>query len=291
MLRRVFVVTLVLAVLASPATAGIAPGPILSAAPSHYVTVDGARVHYKSVGKGRSTIVFIHGWGGDLNVWREQVAALHAKARLILIDLPGHGRSDKPSSYSMRGFAKAVNAVLKHENVDNAVLVGHSMGGLVVSTVDRIYPARSRAVVTVDAPLRYVFTPESAKSFVDQFRGDDYQAHVGKFFDFLLAKATPEIRDDVKSAALATPHEVLVGAMESFVDPAAWTEEKMSVPLLCVVAASPNWTPQYEEFVRALSPEVTYVTIDNADHFLMIDTPKAFNEPLLRFLAAHHWIR
>lgn len=288
---RVVVATLLLAVLASPLAAGIAPGPILSAAPSQYVTVDGARVHYKSAGKGRSTIVFVHGWGGNMNVWREQVAALHAKARLIVIDLPGHGGSQKPASYSMRGFAKAVNAVLTREHVEHAILVGHSMGALVVRTVERFYPARSRAVVTVDGPLRNVFTPDFAKSFVDKFRGDDYQTTVGKFFDMLLVHATPELRDEVKSAAVATPHEVLIGAMEALTDPAAWTEEKMSVPLLCVVAASPNWNAQYEEFVRGLSPDTTYASIDGVDHFLMIDAPKAFNETFERFLAAHKWIR
>lgn len=292
MLRTLAFAALLSAIPASPITAGIAPGPILSAAPSQYVTVDGARVHYKTVGRGRTAIVFVHGWGGEMNVWREQVAALHMKARLVLIDLPGHGLSGKPKSYSVRGFANAVNGVLTKARVEHAVLVGHSMGALVVRTVDRFYPARAGAVVSVDGAMRYLFaSPEQARGFANMFHGDNYQTVIGNFFNVMLNHATPELREEIKSAALATPHEALTGIMDSMVDPASWKEDKISVPVLVVAAASPQLTPDYEQYVRELGPDVTYEVIPDADHFLFIDSPAVFNAKLEAFLLAHKWIR
>jgi pimeloyl-ACP methyl ester carboxylesterase len=282
---------LLIAVFAASAVAEIAPGPILATAPSRFVRVDGAKVHYKIVGNGRNAIVFVHGWGGNMNVWREQVAALHDKARLVLIDLPGHGKSEKPATYSMRTFAKAVAAVLTHARVEQAILVGHSMGALVVRNVDRFYPGSSRGVIAVDGALLLMLPPEQAKGFVDGFRGDDWQAKAGKFFDALLSHATPALREEVRDAALAMPHDVMVKTMEAYLDPSGWTDEKISVPLLVIVSASPQWTPEYEARVRALGSDVTFESIKNADHFLFIEDPARFNEPMKHFLAAHHWIR
>lgn len=100
-----------------------------SAGESHYASLDGARIHYQSYGKGREALVFIHGWSCDLSHWRDQVADFQGRNRVIAVDLPGHGQSDKPKlAYTMDLFARAVDAVLRDAQVDRAVLVGHSMG-------------------------------------------------------------------------------------------------------------------------------------------------------------------
>src|SRR6266404_5911527 len=102
------------------------------------VVYDGARVHYESYGKGKDAVVFIHGWTCDLSFWRGQ-APVYQKHRSLLIDLPGHGQSDKPEvSYTQERFARAVDAVMRDAGVDRAVLVGHSMGGPVALTFLRL---------------------------------------------------------------------------------------------------------------------------------------------------------
>src|SRR6185436_7785884 len=92
-------------------------------------TYDGAKVHYESYGTGKEAIVFIHGWTCDLTFWRGQ-APVYEKHRALLIDLPGHGQSEKPEvAYSQERFARAIDAVMRDAGVESAVLVGHSMGG------------------------------------------------------------------------------------------------------------------------------------------------------------------
>ena len=105
-------------------------------AQSHFISVGANRIHYVTVGHGNHAIVFVLGWACNLGFWREQVPALVDKGRLILIDLPGHGLSDKPqTAYSMDFFAEAVLAVLRDARVDKATFIGHSMGGAVVCRV------------------------------------------------------------------------------------------------------------------------------------------------------------
>src|SRR5260370_4786748 len=112
---------------------------------------DGSRVHYESYGEGKDAVVFIHGWTCDLTFWRGQ-ARIYEKHRSILIALPGHGQSDKPAvPYTQERFARAVEAVMRDAGVERAVLVGHSMGGPVGLPFVRLFPAKAKALVLVDA--------------------------------------------------------------------------------------------------------------------------------------------
>src|SRR5689334_13864886 len=93
-----------------------------SAAKSHFASFGTNKVHYLTAGKGHPVIVFVHGWSCNASFWREQAPAFADKARLIFIDLPGHGKSDKPHVYyTMDFFASSVLAVLRHENIREAI--------------------------------------------------------------------------------------------------------------------------------------------------------------------------
>ena len=88
-----------------------APAEPLASAPSRFASLDGIRIHYKSLGEGSEALVFVHGWSCNLDFWRYQVPAFSGKARLLLIDLPGFGESDRPRlAYTMNLFARSVDA-------------------------------------------------------------------------------------------------------------------------------------------------------------------------------------
>src|SRR5271154_6917698 len=132
---------------------------------SHFISHGANRIHYVPAGKGNRTIVFIHGWACNLGFWREQVTALADKARLILIDLPGHGQSDKPQTvYTMDFFAETVLSVLLAAKVDKAIFIGHSMGGAVIARVHHHAPEKVAALVSVDGLLcRLYEKPEAGR--------------------------------------------------------------------------------------------------------------------------------
>ena len=101
----------------------------ISALRSEYVNIDSCRVHYKVSGDGPATIVYIHGFGCDMNTWDCQYKAFRRDFRQVFIDLPGYGQSDKPHvNYTLQYFADAVTAVLDKIGAGDVVLVGHSLG-------------------------------------------------------------------------------------------------------------------------------------------------------------------
>lgn len=273
-----------LALLLSPPAAGVQPRQPLESVPSRYASLDGARVHYKSMGTGAQALVLVHGWTCDLTFWRAQAPDLALRTRLILVDLPGHGLSDKPQlAYSMPLMARGVLAVLDQEHVTEAVLVGHSMAALVVRHALELQPRRVRGLVLVDGSLRpYFKTREAGERFRAPFRAD-FAAALGKAIDSFTAGMRPADRARVKAAMLGTSAHVGLSAMEGMHDPAAHLGTPIAVPLGAIVADSAHWAG-YEAFLRGLQPRLDYRVMKGVGHFLMIDKPDEFNALLVSVL-------
>src|SRR5262249_32612580 len=160
----------------------------------------------------KTALVLVHGWTCDLTVWRFQVPALEGKVHVLLIDLPGHGQSDKPKiEYTMDLFARAIDAVMKDAGVEEAVLAGHSMGTPVVRQFYRLYPKKTRALVAVDGPLKSFLKKEDGEKFIARFEGPDFKESAGKLIDATFMPKTPaEVRDRVKAVVQKTPQHVAV---------------------------------------------------------------------------------
>jgi pimeloyl-ACP methyl ester carboxylesterase len=250
------------------------------------------RVHYVTVGKGPTTFVFIHGWACNNAFWREQIPALTDKARLVLVDLPGHGQSDAPSTrYTMDYFASAVRAVMDDAGVDRAVLVGHSMGVPVICRVYAQDPGRVAGLVAVDGVLHRPDLPperqEGMAQFAASLRGGEYREPLREFINAMFTSPdSTAVRDWVYEEAVRTPQQVMVSAMECMFDPTEpnWDLKRVDFPVLAIHAPSPMWTEEYETFVQGLSDQADYRTIDGVGHFLMMEKHVEFTVTLIEML-------
>ncbi|HEY7546788.1 MAG TPA: alpha/beta hydrolase [Blastocatellia bacterium] len=261
--------------------------------PGLFANLDGSRVHYRNYGKGDEAIVFVHGWTCNMSFWGGQWYVFERLKRTILIDLPGHGMSDKPQiNYSMDLFARAIKAVLDDAKVKRAVLVGHSMGTPVIRQFYRKYPKETVALVIVDGGLRPFADKKMMDAFIAPLRAPNYQEAAGKFVDAMLAPvSSPKLREEIKRSMLATPQHVAVSAMDAMADPAVWGEDKINVPVLAVLAKSPFWPADNETFYRSLAPDMDYQMWDGVSHFLMMEKPDEFNRSLATFLVRIKFIK
>ncbi|PYL00760.1 MAG: hypothetical protein DME19_04105 [Verrucomicrobia bacterium] len=247
-----------------------------NAGESRFASFGTNKVHYLVEGKGSHAVVFVHCWAGNAGLWRDQVPALADKARLVLIDLPGHGQSDKPhTDYTMDFFAGAALAVMRDAQVDKATLVGHSMGAPIICRVYKQAPEKVAALLAVDGFLRRPkMSPEQAEQFVAPFRSPEYREHTTRFIGAMFpVPGTETLRDRVVSELLATPQYVMLGAMEGMFGAGQpdWDLKKVTVPVLAINAPNPMWTDEYKDYVRSLSPKTDYRTMDGVGHWLMLE--------------------
>jgi pimeloyl-ACP methyl ester carboxylesterase len=277
------IITLIIAFLLLPA----APNSQQTKPESHFAKVDNIRVHYQNYGSGKEALVFVHGWTCNLSFWKANIPAFINQTRVIAIDLPGHGESDKPqTTYSMDLFARAIDAVLQDAKVERAVLAGHSMGTPVVRQFYRKYPQKTQALILVDGGLRPFAPPEAMEKFIEPFRGPDYKEAANRMLNMMLPTVKDaKVREEIRTAMLSAPQHVMAGAMEGMANPEIWkTQDKINVPVLAIHAKQPFWTDDYERFVRGIIPDLDYQMWEGVSHFLMMDEPQKFNDAVLAFL-------
>jgi pimeloyl-ACP methyl ester carboxylesterase len=289
--RRAKVERLLLLVLTLTAVLVIAPAAkaqksATAEGKSHFAKLDGARIHYKSYGKGREALVLIHGWTCNLDNWRDQVPDFAKRNRVIAIDLPGHGQSDKPQlAYSMDLFARAVDAVMRDAHVERAVLVGHSMGTPIARQFYRKYPQKTLAIVIVDGALRPFGDKKMMDDFIAGFRGPNYKETGKQMFAFMAGpNLSAELKEQIQASYLNTPQHVIVSAMEGMADDSIWGQDKINVPVLAILAKTPFWPADTEQFYRSIAPNLDFQMLEGVGHFLMMEKPKQFNDAVMAFL-------
>ena len=277
------------------------------AAESRFTKLDGVRIHYldyyrdsgaRGRGRGKAgndedALVLVHGWTMNVDNWRDQIRTFTKRNRVIAIDLPGHGQSDKPQvTYTMDYFARAVDAVMRDAKVKRAVLMGHSMGTPIVRQFYRKFPEKTLGIVIVDGALR----PFGDKAMLDKMiaglRAPTYNDTIGQMFGMMMGPGLPaEAQQRIKDSTSKTPQYVLVSAMEGMADTSIYTDDKINVPVLAVMAKNPFFPPNLEEVYRTLIPNLEFYMWDGVGHFLMMEKPKQFNDAVLAFLDKNKLLR
>ena len=110
---------------------------------------DGVKIHYEVHGDG-PPLILTHGYSSTSAMWREQIAPLSKRYRLILWDMRGHGQTDSPddpSLYSHDATVAYMAALLDMARAERAIVGGLSLGGYVSLDFYLRYPERVRALL------------------------------------------------------------------------------------------------------------------------------------------------
>ena len=97
---------------------------------SHFVDVEGLRLHYREAGEG-DPVLLLHGWPTSSFLWRRVMPPIAETHRVIALDLPGFGQSDKPLdvSYSFRYFDRVLEGFIDSLDIESLSLAVHDLGG------------------------------------------------------------------------------------------------------------------------------------------------------------------
>jgi pyruvate dehydrogenase E2 component (dihydrolipoamide acetyltransferase) len=134
----------------------------------HDIEAGGRRLRILDFGGGDAIpIVFVHGFGADLNTWMFTQPAFAESRRAVALDLPGHGGSLKEvGAANADALAAAVADALAALGLAKAHLVGHSMGGAIAATLARAHPERVASLTLIATAG---LGPEINGAFIDGF--------------------------------------------------------------------------------------------------------------------------
>lgn len=122
--------------------------------PYQYAEIDGVTVAYVDSGGSGRPLVFVHGLSSYTGFWEKQIPAFAALGyRVIALDLPGYGASDRPDApCDPPWYAGVVRGLMDHLGLEQATILGHSMGGQIALTLALDAPERvSRLVLSAPA--------------------------------------------------------------------------------------------------------------------------------------------
>ncbi|MET9908386.1 alpha/beta fold hydrolase [Streptomyces sp. NPDC006476] len=252
--------------------------------------VDGATLTYDDEGPrdGEPTpLVFVHGWTANRHRWDHQMTHFADARRVIRLDLRGHGDSTGGGVRTIAELARDVLALLDHLKVERAVLVGHSMGGMIAQTIALDHPERVERLVLVNSIGRMAYSRGrgllmAASTLVP------FKLFVAANIQRAFAPGHPreEIRAHVKASA-DTPREVvmtLYGAMRAFdvLDRAG----EIQAPTLMIHGYHDIQLPVRQMLRMAKAYPDVVVRIIDAGHELPVERPAELTTALDRFLTA-----
>ncbi len=118
-----------------------------------YTDINDIRICYTDDGTGDKALILVHGLSGSIYNWKNNVGRFSPDYRVITIDLPGHGNSERRNDidYGIPLYAETIKGLMDHLGIEKAVVAGVSMGGHTVCYFAWKYPQRTRAAVLIDA--------------------------------------------------------------------------------------------------------------------------------------------
>jgi 3-oxoadipate enol-lactonase len=251
-----------------------------------------AKLHTVERGSGLP-VVLLHGFPFDHTIWQAQIEALSSEARVITPDLRGHGQSPVlQTGYGMDHMANDIVALLNDLGIDQAVWVGHSMGGYLTMAALRRFPTRVRAAAFV-ATHPYADSPEKQqdrKTSAIKALEQGSEAVVSDMVNNLFAPGTDLESDTVqriRSIMLNTPRVGVAGALEAMAGrpESVETLRNTRIPMVMIAGAQDQIVKadQLDTLVKQV-PHLRLVTIDGAGHMPMIEQPDATTTALREFL-------
>lgn len=261
-------------------------------------------LHTTSYGESGTRVVLLHGLFGQGRNWTQFAKALAPRHRVLLVDLPDHGRSAWTESFDLLGVADQVAAAIRAGGEDPVALLGHSLGGKVAMVLALRHPALVERLCVVDiAPVAYQRMGEFS-GYIEALRSLDLDAITQRAeADAALEAAVPQPtvrafllqnlrRDTSPDGSSSWRWQAnLDGLRRDLPVLGSWPEERLADlppydgPVLWVGGERSDYiTEEYVPAMDRLFPGNRRVTVKNAGHWVHSEQPEVFLEVVGRFL-------
>jgi pimeloyl-ACP methyl ester carboxylesterase len=266
------------------------------------VQVDGRTLAYREQGSG-PPVLLLHGWPTSSFLWREVMPPIARRNRVLALDLPGFGASDKPLDvdYGFDFFDRALDGFLAALDIDQVAIAVHDLGGPIGLhwTVHRprrvtrlallntlVYPEFSEAVrlfieaCSTPGPREQLTSPEGLEAAMRLGLADE-----ANLTEEVLAAVREPFRSDESRRALA---DAGIGLEPEGFAEIAELLPTLRMPVRLVYGERDRILPDIAETMARVQsdlPQAEVTALPDCGHFLQEEAPREIGELLARFFA------
>lgn len=255
-------------------------------------------IHYEVYGKGRP-VLFLHGWLGSWQLWRETIARVGEQYRTYSLDFWGFGESrgvgakeEAIQDFSVSAFVEMVGQFMDKLGIPKAAVIGHSMGGTVAMSSAIRYPDRVVKACAIGSPIN----GESLYLML-KLGGNPALASLGFLIPpalrMIIGTYTYFAAKDGKAVRKMVLEDLSRTTLQSFFESIGTLRRtdlttqlsQLHQPLLGIYGKKDIIvSPKQSRVMAQLVPHALVKFYDDAGHFPMIDTPEKFITDILAFL-------
>jgi pimeloyl-ACP methyl ester carboxylesterase len=264
----------------------------------YFESFDKAKIYYHKTTKDKNKwLIFLHGLGGDLTAWNKEKSYFNKLGiSTIAIDLRGHGFSERSKNqdfYKLENFAKDVKALLRHESIENAIIIGHCFGGMISIYFQSLFPNSSKGLILIDTSYKPPFISNHPVSKIL------FSHIIG-----LLIKVVPNVHQKghvnfdqftgtqdlnfkrILSDILHTSLRSYLMLCDRLVNlNAEKLLEKITVPTLVIEGTNDSiFPPQIAQLLSNRIKNSQLSLIEGANHIVVINNPKDLEKSMESFL-------
>ena len=245
-------------------------------------SADGLNIHYNISGTGQTEIIFVHGALGSTEWWNHQENYFADKYTIVLIDLPGHGKSDRTrKNWTAGQYADDIKIVAGQTGSQNKVLVGHSMSGAYVLEAS-LSILQVKAVILADTlkDLDQFISFSQAEQFIfSHYRKDFKDAVENMLPQYLFAETTHRsIQQRLQKEFLKNDPELAVNVLAPLYKmDIREIAKRVKVPVRSI---NSDFTPTNRGNNLKYFKDYDYVNMKGTGHYPMLEKPDEFNMTL-----------
>ena len=247
---------------------------------------------YRITGNGKPAL-FIHGFGEDGEVWKNQIGFLKNEFQLIIPDLPGSGQSEMIDDMNMEGMAEVIHSIIHEENIDSCPVIAHSMGGyILLALVEKYWNHVSAFGLFHSSPYADSEEKKAIRrkgiEFINQHGAFEFlKTSTPNLFSQQTKDENPELitefiagLNNFSPAALVSYYEAMMQRPDR-----SKMLQKATVPVLFIMGKYDNAVPLEDGLKQCHLPEKSYIYIlRNSGHMGMLEEKEKCNEILEKFL-------
>lgn len=259
-----------------------------------FIIANDTALRISDSGKGEVTLLFLHGYLESLGVWEEFTAPMTRVARVIAIDIPGHGISQvKGEIHTMEFLSDVIVGVLDKLGVAKVYVIGHSMGGYVAEAFAAKYTDRVEGIVLFHSTPNAdsAEKKQNREREIEMVQADKKTLIVNMFAPKGFAEQNRRRLSGVirqfEEMMLINEDEGIIALLRGMMERADMNEamRKLPIPQLFIFGMHDEFIPvEAAEALAAAHPQAQVAWLENSGHMGFVEEPMPARDIILNFV-------